>query len=77
MSKLATLKEMQADGWKLRTINKVKCLVLETEQETMICQWNERGYFYAVDLLAVVNKIGQPAKIHEINGQVITIEYHK
>ena len=77
MTKLATLKEMKAEGYKLRTINGVKCLVLNGEQETFICQWRSKiSGFDPLALMEVIKAYGMPDKIHYESVNVVgSIEY--
>ena len=76
MTKLATLKEMRADGWTLKTINGVKCLRKCNEGETFIHQWQKNNDSFEVGaMLDVIEKLGRPDKIHTSMGRVQTLEY--
>ena len=76
MTKLATLKEMRADGWTLKTINGVKCLRKCNEGETFIAQWQKNNDSFEVGaMLDVIEKLGRPDKIHTSMGRVQTLEY--
>lgn len=77
-TKMATLKEMKADGWKQRTINGVKCLVLAGDQETMICQWRKDvSGFDPFALMEVVKAYGQPDQVHYHSVNVVgCVEYY-
>jgi hypothetical protein len=76
MTKLATLKEMQADGWTLTTINGVKCLRKNDFGYMFIAQWQKNNENFEVGaMLDVIEKLGRPFKIHTLNGRVQTLEY--
>ena len=76
MTKLATLKEMQADGWKLRTIAGVKCLVVDMEYYKLVCQWRKnKAGFAPMDLVKVIGKLGMPDKTHEVSDVLMSLEY--
>jgi hypothetical protein len=76
MTKLATLKEMKADGWTVTTINGVKCIRKYNKDETFIAQWQKNNDSFEVGaMLDVIEKLGRPDKIHTSMGRVRTLEY--
>jgi hypothetical protein len=73
--KMTTDKELIEEGWKRKTINKVRCLV-KSEYGLICLAGRGRDHFWAEEMLTVVEKLGRPDKIHTLaSGVVTTLEY--
>lgn len=69
---MVSIKELIEDGWKPKTINKVRCLI---NPEFGMIALAGKDHFWPEAMLDVVEKLGRPDKIHTFSGQVMTLEY--
>jgi hypothetical protein len=80
---LMTNAEMKRDGWKVRSINKVKCLVLVVndtsvaycKSNVLISPYRKSGIWELGELLDIVEAKGRPFKAHTLSGVITSLEY--
>lgn len=75
MSELATLAEMESEGWVPIEINGIDCLKMVVNDAIMITEWNDVGYMSTESQAAITVGMGKPYKIHYWTGNVTTLEY--